>query len=510
MNRSISVMFFFLFLFSSIAFADNLSCQYKEKVIDKEEIKMLPFDNNGTQLFDVVIEVPNEYDRPIKAMNPNNVNVSGYVDIFVLAMNSNAGFIPTISAYECDSRASIFRKYNFTIPAYSFIEIYQPSNSIPAGTGYCNIYKFKNNYTLTYYNTDLVTFKPTKITTYKDVCRQCGGRICANDGEKCIANSTCGSNICNIAGFCDTKLIVPCPNDLLNCNNQSCVEPSVKETGQAYSCEFECKSGRGETGVCKRAQIWDYLYVAFFVIIGVVLLFKGYEFYVKTIIRIRYEKLKLRIDELEVTLREITARQEGFKLEADKERREIEKLEEQIKKKKLSGELLEKANKEVEDKRMKLAATEANWRNDLAKQKEKKAELEVLIKEMADLEVRRQKPYPNEEGYLVWRNPKFDSRECRYKSFWNRPSEELFHIWWYNKNTKPEDRVKQENTVYNIHHIDGDKYNNNISNLIRLTKEQHDCVHKSGKIIVGDHASGIQALRSVGVIDIPERNLKKK
>ncbi len=204
MRKILLLGLLFLFFFSSSVFADDLSCQYKEKVIDTEEIKMLPFDNNENQLSDVLIEVPNEYDRPIKATNPNNVDVSGYIDIFVLAMNSDLGWIPKNNDYYCDSRSSTFRRYNFTIPANLFIEIYQPSNSIPISSRYCNIYKFENNYTLTYYHTDLVTFKPTKVITYKDVCRQCGGRACANDGENCIANSTCGSNICNIAGFCDT------------------------------------------------------------------------------------------------------------------------------------------------------------------------------------------------------------------------------------------------------------------------------------------------------------------
>ncbi len=62
---------------------------------------------------------------------------------------------------------------------------------------------------------------------------------------------------------------------------------------------------------------------------------------------------------------------------------------------------------------------------------------------------------------------------------------------------RPIDSSKEQ-----IHHIDGDKCNYDIYNLIRLTIAEHKDVHYQNKII--DYASGIRALRRVGIA-LPER-----
>ena len=74
------------------------------------------------------------------------------------------------------------------------------------------------------------------------------GEIC---DIPCTKPSECYTGICNIAGFCDTKKIVDCPDGTKNCNDERCIRPSIKEAGEAYLCNWECESGIGMEGVCK-------------------------------------------------------------------------------------------------------------------------------------------------------------------------------------------------------------------------------------------------------------------
>ena len=44
----------------------------------------------------------------------------------------------------------------------------------------------------------------------------------------------------------------------------------------------------------------------------------------------------------------------------------------------------------------------------------------------------------------------------------------LFHIWWYEKNSKDLNDKTVDSQFYNIHHIDGNHLNNNFWNLIKI------------------------------------------
>ncbi len=87
-------------------------------------------------------------------------------------------------------------------------------------------------------------------------CKLCNSKICLDDGASCKSNNECGSGICNIADFCGKEKVVACePYGKLNCNNQTCLMPSTKEVGDAYSCNWECKSDRYEEGICLKSSM---------------------------------------------------------------------------------------------------------------------------------------------------------------------------------------------------------------------------------------------------------------
>lgn len=111
-------------------------------------------------------------------------------------------------------------------------------------------------------NTGCVTIKSVSLG-FQPICRveECitgdinliTGLCASKIGDPCSKHWDCISGICNIAGFCDTKEIVPCePYGKLNCNNISCLTPVIKKTGEAYMCDWECANGtRDCNGVCK-------------------------------------------------------------------------------------------------------------------------------------------------------------------------------------------------------------------------------------------------------------------
>jgi len=99
-----------------------------------------------------------------------------------------------------------------------------------------------NQDTLGYYISKPKRLFPTlqKVTKNRTLCDQ----PCSND-------SVCGLGVCNIAGYCGTKKVVPCQSGTDNCQNLSCLAPATKEFNEQYSCEWECKSGGGKNGICR-------------------------------------------------------------------------------------------------------------------------------------------------------------------------------------------------------------------------------------------------------------------
>jgi len=132
----------------------------------------------------------------------------------------------------------------------------------------CSIDKDSVSYNF-YSNTDV--FARTEAETI-DVCKICNGKNCLNDNQNCSLNTQCGSGICNIAGYCGKSKVVECSSGLKNCNNESCLAPAVKEVGQPYLCEFECKEGFGKDGTCTHTFTGNFLRFLFILFSAIVLL----------------------------------------------------------------------------------------------------------------------------------------------------------------------------------------------------------------------------------------------
>lgn len=146
---------------------------------------------------------------------------------------------------------------------------------VPGGTGLggCGGCGISSNVLYNFMSNDETTAKTEKI--YQDICKQCNGKSCLNDEQNCSSDSECGSQICNLAGYCGVQKIVDCPKGFQNCNNETCLEVGTKNIGESYSCEFECKSNFGKEGICEttlkeKTLKTLFLSISLIVLIGIV------------------------------------------------------------------------------------------------------------------------------------------------------------------------------------------------------------------------------------------------
>ena len=275
-----------------------------------------------------------------------------------------------------------------------------------------------------------------------------------NDGQPCSTNQECGSKVCNFAGYCGNFTI--CPEGTTNCMDQSCLAPGVKEINETYFCEWECKSGRGKDGICKRGWIPTIVFtiiIIFLVSISVFFVIKIFD--KKERDRKKEQSKKEADDKAEEILG--NAKQEANKIikEAQKE--------------------LVKINRDLDHKR----SEKEKLNSKLHKTEEDKKK---LIKLNEDIKKLKNK-VNNEnkellEGYKEKHGHEFflDNGYVRFKKSWRHPDQkgQFFHIWWFEHNHKRKVRL-----AHQIHHIDFDKKNNDLSNLEELSIYEHKQKHKT-------------------------------
>lgn len=316
-----------------------------------------------------------------------------------------------------------------------------------------------------------------EINETHKVCKQCFGNDCLNDGDACNPlddNVKCGSGICNIAGICGHKKVVPCPDGLRNCNSEICLNDSTKEVGQAYKCYWECKSDKYENGTCLKSsgtikkekeekikQIILYFALVLLVIgVAVVLMIRTIKGKIgegiigdakeqgKEIIQKATKKAKALIKKQQEKLEQLNTElenKEQQKINIEKELNSLKDEKEDAKKLRIK---LIAINNDIE----RLTEEQTTKTNELKTEKEK------LTKE-------RLTPFLNKQGRRVYID------ENGYEVLERTGT--LFHRWWFehNHNTK----IK---TGYEIHHKDFTKRNNDIDNLEELTPEEHKQKHK--------------------------------
>ncbi|MEK6888079.1 MAG: HNH endonuclease signature motif containing protein [Candidatus Aenigmatarchaeota archaeon] len=390
-----------------------MDCQYTNRVVSSEETKILPYYNNGSKIEPVIVTIStigDGWQQPLTIFNPNNVHVSVSL---VAKTETKLGFACLDTG---NNQYSLYDFGNSTI-------LSKGSVSVPvAGTAgpRCGEYRFTNDYTVTFLSSLGVRLEATKIYNYTDACKICpNGIVCQNNDTKCYGDSQCGSGICNIAGVCGNTKIVACSNGLKNCNNASCLEPSIKEKGQSYSCSWECKSGVGENGVCSMNLSDTLLFLALIILVlgvGTFLLWISYKKWKTKESKKEIERLTKRIDELNDELNKISKKR-------DKTQEEI------------------------------------------AKTKKLKKELE---KHQQDLKAYREKSYNNKQGAPVRVN------ENGYEVF--ADTGVLFHRWYFERL-----HGRKIKPGYEIHHKDGNKLNNDIENLEERHSKLHGMEHGRGR-----------------------------
>lgn len=182
-----------------------------------------------------------------------------------------------------------------------------------------------------------------------------------------------------------------------------------------------------------------------------------------------------KIDAITKKLKDKTAEIERKKKERKQEEEELNKSEQETANRKESleqqkGELKKQEN-EINAKRKSLKKEEKQNSKIIKILKKQKEE----IKELA-------KPHYNKQNSLVIVNNAGYEERLDGKSF---------HRWWY---------IKHNGSIkpgYVIHHIDGDRLNNNINNLIAIPEEVHRYKINHNKI--KDRQSGLEELRRKGI-----------
>ncbi|MBU0958488.1 MAG: hypothetical protein KKB31_00950 [Nanoarchaeota archaeon] len=399
-----------------------------------------------------------------------------------------------------------------------------------------------------------IILKNEKVTKQRENCTLCGSEICLNDGFSCdplYDNSKCGSGICNIAGFCGSQKVVDCPNGKLNCQDKICLEPSTKEEGESYMCSFECKSDRFENGTCLKSseqiKIDNEAFWRRVIILGVIVLIISLAGYWKFKIkgadkeeerrkkaRGEFNKIILKKEETEKAIKKINWNLEDLKKEKEdiekslisekeesrkkideirrKEREELKKWEDKKKNKSIEAQkaideeienIRRKRKREIEatEKELKEAQNILKFQIDENKklsleEERKKKEKEETIKKIEDSRKLMKEFHLNDQRYKVRLN------ENGYEVLEDGT---LFHIFWYCKNSNEK---QKDLKGFNIHHIDGDKRNNDYLNLIKIDEDTHNDIHKYNARWIS-YRKGVEILKKYSSIKLPERVIQE-
>ncbi len=555
MKKLTKILFCFLFLILAISFVN--ACQYTEKE-SYQELELGLYTSRGAY-FGVPLEFTN--------FSGGMMNIEGcsYASFKVYnPLNEDITLNLSYSLTWGNAFGSSKREYQ-TVVSVSQYSYSDPITATCPDLGNGQIDPASIKYVIT--DPKIITLKNEMVTKSRDVCMICENQQCLDDGAVCNPLSDdekCGSQICNIAGFCGHEDPVPCPDGLKNCNDAICLKPSTKEVREPYMCEWECKSqltknnlccdisgskvnepyfceteckyGIGKNNNCKPKppSWWAYL-----IIIGAIILIVSIGVWYFAVYKRKEEEGKTKdaehkrqneekvIDNLRKEKQSLKnsinkSKKEIIKLEKnylnkkeefdkglsnlkEKEQTEIKKIHE--KKKNANLEAKKALDKEIDKIRMRYNQRAEELHNEFMIDKQK---IDILIEEnnkklkeanedrsKIELEIEKTKklmtqPFLNKQRIKVLLNQ--DGYEI---CSWDK--NKSFHVWWYEKNSQ--ERVYTN--LFNVHHIDGDRRNNDYYNLIKIDKNIHDEIHyKNHKWL--SYIQGVELLKKYN-IPIPER-----
>ncbi|MDO8642488.1 MAG: HNH endonuclease signature motif containing protein [Candidatus Woesearchaeota archaeon] len=277
----------------------------------------------------------------------------------------------------------------------------------------------------------------------KLVCKECGGKVCMDDGLTCEINSECGSGKC-IEKICS-------PNNY--CYNNNC------------ECSFFEVQSKDNTKCENNNIFFGLTFMAMLLIIGALIF-----------IKIMREKRKTTQAKKEADVKVEKEKQITAEKEREKYDKELSVLKER------QDAILRKEEELEELKRL----------SSLTKQEKENIQKlsEEITKETLEMEKNVKKrfavsmePYPSKYAShrRVFKNPYLGGYECFYEERLDPKKyslSKLVHRWVWKKANGREPKQG-----YHIHHIDGDKYHNDAKNLEEIKGDEHYGLHRNERQI---------------------------
>jgi len=472
MKKLIFILFLSIFLLGSVY---ALDCQYTDiEYYNEIDSKLV---NNVGKILAEPFEISPSTIIPqgfptIEVYNPNRFDLSiniSYTQVISSSLTGTSTF---------DSNLLV------EIPSFSNVTLKGEQGFGPGYNNYIDLSSIKYQVI----EPEELELKNVEITKNQTICKICpNGKQCLDDGVDCSISNECGSGICNIAGICGTKgslFIVPCPNGKLNCKNESCLTPSTKEVGEAYSCDWECKSDRGKDGKCL-PSIKELVYWIMGISLTIILIGISIIYFIKN------GPLTEKVKELEDKIKDLET-------QSTQKEKEIKKLEEKgadlndmikeneklikievdrvnsitqiisLKKeelKHLRGKIKRRTEEELRD--LEHNIREIKEKEVSLKQVNDKLEKEQRRKEKIELEERKietAKLLGVSKDRIILYGEYFRWKENKISNGMG----EFAHMTLYKRHISSKIPMG-----YEVHHIDGDHKNNNLWNLIAIKKELH-------------------------------------
>jgi hypothetical protein len=493
MKLKTTLFLLILILLSTLGFA--LDCQYTQEKFTEEEVTNF-YDSEGN-----LIENPNvELEIRNTQTGGGTFSTTGYSFEVYNPLDIAVEAIITYPVY----RKSHYRNLSIDPEGTTTIKGSYPKGG--PGVDWDNI-KFEH----------VNIVKKDEIKIHEEiVCKTCQGKTCLNDGEACSFSKECGGKFC-VAGYCSNNQNCyenncQCKDNEIQCRNKKCVEKGVVPIDAKPECglyqECETRYINTTTGLCaksptqlkeekekrlekERVMMLEFLkeekererafkfkiitWILSVVTLGLIILIMS-----KFIDRLRREKI----------IKEEKVKAEKEKEKIRKTEKEIEELERQIERKRHKERELKKAKAKLEKREKELDNQKKN--------------LEANNERIRLLKEKSKEPYFSKSARAkVWINPKFNYYECYYNERDKNPySDNLVHRkiaekWAYKRYRT---FYQQEFEVYQVHHINEDKYDHRKENLIILTPKQHKRVHR---VLNKGKWKGLDAIKRTGIIIPP-------
>ena len=335
------------------------------------------------------------------------------------------------------------------------------------------------------------------IPEYKDfnqqetICNECNGKDCLNDGDLCSFPNECGGGYC-IEGYCSNDNFCfnndcKCSESEIQCdNNQQCVKRNTvlidikPECNKPQECvtsyidvetELCAKSPsklqeeenqRLQQGLNQKEDEKEKMVKTIIILISLILIGISIILYLK--IKNEKQKQKTIQTEAEKNIQTEKQKQKTIQTEIELEVKKIQSKE---------FELNDLKNQIQEIKKHKRLE-----KNEIKRLNNLKSKRDRLIKDIDKQYTKITKPFPDSQASnrFVVINPYLGGYKCFFKkgqALENYSISSLVHRWVWKKyngrNPKPR---------YHIHHIDGDKYNNDHRNLEEIEGKEHYKNHK--------------------------------